>query len=362
MDHSASQIIAGKTVDANGVHLECACLMTDIEQSVTLERRHGDRYIQAKFHDIDRMREICTKFHGELVQSRGDSLLFTFPTAPDALLAVKEIRETKARDVMDGQLEGLLRHRMVVHYGEFLSRPIGDKQELHGNEVNLMGRLLPEAGGNNVLITKEAFDRREDLVLAVGEPRIVPIRDLGIRMKVFPLGFSLEMKQRELETLFEERSRRRKAEREREREQKQRTALWIRQLVALVALVGCLAALGWMFKKEILSVAADLAPKAGEATAKSAASGGSKGDSDTKKSGATRAGIGGARIPQSTENYVDPDLKKFNSIKDATGPVDDNTTINDPSSEGPSEDRPPIEPENPDAPSELPGGSDSDTL
>ena len=138
-------------------------LFTDIEGSTELLQRVGERYADLLAEHSRLLRQAVQAHHGYEVDTQGDSFLFAFARAQDALLA--------AVDAQRALHDGGLRVRMGLHTGE--PQWTGDRYV--GLDLHRGARIMAAGHGGQVLLSQTACE------LVQGDlPPGVTLRDLGV--------------------------------------------------------------------------------------------------------------------------------------------------------------------------------------
>jgi len=123
-------------------------LFADICGSTPLYQAAGDHEALALVAQcIDTLVSIAREHGGEVVRSKGDDLLCTFPDTEAALVA--------ARRMASAQRKSDARVRVALHHGKLI-RARGD---IFGDAVNLAARVLGLGKPDEVLTTREVFTR-----------------------------------------------------------------------------------------------------------------------------------------------------------------------------------------------------------
>ncbi len=143
-------------------------LFTDLEGSTRLIQHSGDVYEQA-FADHRRiLRDTVESADGHVYQDQGESFLFVFERAKDAVQAAVAVQRALARHHWP---EGITpRVRMGLHSGE----PAASGHEYVGLDVHRAVRICTAGHGGQILVSQTTRDLVEaDL------PDAVALRDLG---------------------------------------------------------------------------------------------------------------------------------------------------------------------------------------
>jgi len=144
-------------------------LFTDIEGSTRLIQHLGDSRSEQVFGDHRRLLREAVEASGGLVyQDQGESFLFVFQSARDAVAAAIEIQRALARHPWPAG--GALLVRMGLHSGEPAVTPEG----YVGVDVHRVARICQAAHGGQILVTETTRE-----IIADDLPEGVTLRDLG---------------------------------------------------------------------------------------------------------------------------------------------------------------------------------------
>ena len=122
-------------------------VFTDIEGSTTLLAELGTTvYREALARHREIVREACARHRGYEVDYEGDAFFYAFPSAKEAVAAVRE--------AMQGLSEGPIRIRVGIHTGE----PELDPPKYVGFDVHLAARVAASAHGGQVVLTQATRD------------------------------------------------------------------------------------------------------------------------------------------------------------------------------------------------------------
>jgi adenylate cyclase len=133
---------------------DCIVMFADINDSVGLYERHGDRIARALVTQcLQRLRGVTQDLGGRTVRSTGDGILATFETADAALGAACEMHKAVAE--MDAPPDVDFRIRIGCHYGS-MAEVEGD---MYGDAVNLAKRIADLAQPGQIKTTAETVTR-----------------------------------------------------------------------------------------------------------------------------------------------------------------------------------------------------------
>ena len=128
-----------------------AILFADVCESTPLYERVGDdEGLRLVGELIDALASIVRSNDGQVVRSKGDDLLCTFPRADDALWA--------ASQMLDQAGTGEVKIHIGIHYGP----TIHARGDIYGDAVNLAARLLALANPGELLMSEAVHARLSD--------------------------------------------------------------------------------------------------------------------------------------------------------------------------------------------------------
>lgn len=104
--------------------------------------------------DLELMAELCRRFDGRVVKSRGDGLMMLFNSAVQAVTCALEIQKSLAIQAKEATEVEALRHRIGVHLGDVL---VSDGDAL-GEGVNVAARLEAEADPGGICLSQTVYD------------------------------------------------------------------------------------------------------------------------------------------------------------------------------------------------------------
>jgi predicted ATPase len=149
-------------------------LFTDIEGSTTLLHELGtDAYSRALAEHRRLLRTTFARHGGVEVDTQGDALFYSFPTAQGALNA--------ARDGQDALASGPIRVRVGIHTGT----PTLTDEGYVGHDVHKGARIAAAGHGGQVLFSQETRDHADADVTDLGEHRL---KDFAEPVRIFQLG------------------------------------------------------------------------------------------------------------------------------------------------------------------------------
>ncbi len=144
-------------------------LFTDIEGSTRLVQQLGDARSEQVFGDHRRLLSDAVESEGgHVYEDQGESFIFAFQRARDAILAATAAqRALAAHPWPDG---AVLRVRMGLHTGE----PVSTSDGYVGVDVHMVARVCQAGHGGQILLSQTTRDLVED-----DQPEGVSLRDLG---------------------------------------------------------------------------------------------------------------------------------------------------------------------------------------
>ena len=151
-------------------------LFTDVEGSTQLLHELGaEAYADTLAEHRRLIREACARHGGVEVDTQGDALFVSFPTAPGALFAAGEATEALA--------SGPIRVRIGLHSGT----PLLTEEGYVGEDVHRAARIASSAHGGQIILSQATRSFLEDgpELKDLGEHRF---KDLAAPERVYQLG------------------------------------------------------------------------------------------------------------------------------------------------------------------------------
>ena len=150
-----------------------AVLFTDIVGSTKYFKSYGDL---AGREMLQRHQELSSKpisqNDGILVKTIGDSVIAYFQDPKKAVKSAITIQENFKAYNNNKESGDQIHIRIGIHFGV----GIVEDQDIFGNVVNLAARLVSLAGGDQIFISQDVYDRLQDLSLENVE--LINIRDI----------------------------------------------------------------------------------------------------------------------------------------------------------------------------------------
>ena len=132
-----------------------AVVFTDVVGYSSRMQRDEPGTIAAVQADFDRMRQACTAYHGEVLNTMGDGMMMCFGGAVDAMRFALEVQtEFGLRNADLPAGKGLV-HRIGIHIGD-VYRVAGG--HVAGDGVNIAARLEPRAAQGGICISQIVYD------------------------------------------------------------------------------------------------------------------------------------------------------------------------------------------------------------
>ena len=149
-------------------------LFTDIEGSTRLLHELGvDGYAEALAEHRRVIREACARHDGVEVDTQGDAFFVTFPTAPGALAAAREMTEALSA--------GRIQVRVGLHTGT----PLLTEEGYVGVDLHRAARIAAAGHGGQVVVSSSTAALLDLELTDLGEHRF---KDLGAPERVYQLG------------------------------------------------------------------------------------------------------------------------------------------------------------------------------
>ena len=148
-------------------------LFTDMVGSTKLKQELGDREAVALIQRLRALvRGLLSRFiEGEEIETAGDSFFIVFAKPSDGVL-FSLMLQSKLRDLGEEMGRPLL-NRIGLHIGEVVIEERADsskRKDLYGLQVDLCGRVMSLAEGDQILMTRSAFDNARQVLKGVDEP------------------------------------------------------------------------------------------------------------------------------------------------------------------------------------------------
>jgi class 3 adenylate cyclase len=145
---------------------------TDIEDSLRLNARLGDRRWLAVLHTHDDViRRVTAEHGGTVVKSQGDGSMLAFASARRALTCAAVIDRGIAEAFAN--LEDTIRVRIGLHVGE----PVREANDFFGHTVNYAARVASSAAGGEILVSSLLHD----LLAQTGEFEFAEARSVELK-------------------------------------------------------------------------------------------------------------------------------------------------------------------------------------
>lgn len=135
-----------KGVETRGL---VAIMFADVANYYNLvnEAEHQVREIQARFNEL--VKEVVTKYNGNLVQNYGEGVLVTFMSSINSMKAAKELQQLSFNDKKLSQ-----NLQIGIHIGDILF----DGEGVIGDGVNVAARLGGLGVGGSIMFSEKVYD------------------------------------------------------------------------------------------------------------------------------------------------------------------------------------------------------------
>ncbi|MEE8424619.1 MAG: adenylate/guanylate cyclase domain-containing protein [Elusimicrobiota bacterium] len=166
-----------------------ATLFTDLRGWSKMYDKHGRRPAFAAAKAFQAYAAAIAQLNGgEVVKTRGEGLMLSFPSAAEALMAAAEmqarVRELKAATPLGGEMA----IRTGISYGKVVVERTLEGKDHFGNTVNAAARLLDLNGDGEVLVSRAALrDKRLRSLLSRSDFVVEKVRLKGFRDEVMVL-------------------------------------------------------------------------------------------------------------------------------------------------------------------------------
>lgn len=168
-----------------------AILFTDLRGSTAIYAERGDprAYKMVRKH-FDILMQAIERNHGTLVKTIGDSVMASFTTSADGVLAALEAQAELQTRIK--QIGGELILKAGIHTGTCLAVNLNDRLDFFGSAVNIASRVQGISHGSDVVATAEAFNEVKSVGLKVSvlENYDSKLRGLPDTVRVYRLVFA----------------------------------------------------------------------------------------------------------------------------------------------------------------------------
>lgn len=221
-----------------------AVLMTDVYKFSRLSADNEEAVINRVAEDLGEFRRLCQLHGGRVVTDRGDGLKMVFESPVEGLKAAVEMQEhARAKTMREGS-EGVVRHRMGLHFGDVMlvENPDGEPK-VTGNAVNVAARLEEECHPGQIYFSNEVYEFTKG-ALEVTRRYVGPleVKNLKERIRTWSTGWEdPDLPKPRNFTPQEERLVRQTvahARREFEYEQRQRLKAWALAAISLAVIAA----------------------------------------------------------------------------------------------------------------------------
>lgn len=154
-----------------------AVLFTDIIGSTEFFQSHGNlagRKMLRQHEDI--VTSTITQFGGTVVKNLGDSVMAYLPDPQEAVKVAVEIQKEFNRYNFNKDKKNQIHIRVGIHFGE----GIIEDRDIFGDVVNVASKLTNLAGGDQIFISEEVFEKVKNLASLQFEPADM---DSGVALK-----------------------------------------------------------------------------------------------------------------------------------------------------------------------------------
>ncbi|CAN5515931.1 hypothetical protein BH11ARM1_BH11ARM1_06340 [soil metagenome] len=182
--------------------LLAAIVFTDVVGFSRLAAKNEARVYVALQRDMGVMTDLCRAHGGAVLNTMGDGMLMSFPSAVDAMACAVEIQQTLANKGMSLPAVDVLHHRIGVHLGDVIVK--GDN--VFGDGVNVAARLQTDARPDSiwyshtvheVIKNKLKFDSRyvgQRQFKNLGEPikvwEVPPLAEVAAKLQADAAGLN----------------------------------------------------------------------------------------------------------------------------------------------------------------------------
>ena len=144
----------------------------DEEGTLAAQRRHRDELIQP----------LLDEYHGRIANTAGDSFLFEFPSAVEAVRCALAVQDGMVARNNDVPAESRIEYRIGINVGDVLA----DGDDLLGDGVNVAARLETLADPGGICISNSAYEQvRDRLDIAFEDMGEVEVKNIARAVRVF---------------------------------------------------------------------------------------------------------------------------------------------------------------------------------
>lgn len=145
---------------ARGDIQKIAVLFTDIVGSTRYFKEQGDL---AGRKMLQHHQEIASRpiieHSGLVVKTLGDSVMAYFSNPKEAVKAAVRIQQELQQNISTGKIDKPFKVRIGIHWGD----GIVEEQDIFGDVVNMAAKIVPLAGGDQIVISEETYSLVKDL-------------------------------------------------------------------------------------------------------------------------------------------------------------------------------------------------------
>ncbi len=131
-----------------------AIVFTDVAGYSARMQRDERGTLAAVRADFDRMRKLCRKYRGEVLNTMGDGMLLCFSSAVKAVAFSLQVQSEFGKRVGAGAPDGPLEHRIGIHVGDIFRH----EGQVAGDGVNIAARLQTKAPPGGICVSQIVYD------------------------------------------------------------------------------------------------------------------------------------------------------------------------------------------------------------
>ena len=133
-------------------------------------------------HRSELVEPLLAEYHGRIANTAGDSFLFEFPSAVEAMRCVLAVQDGMAKRNQDVPTERRIEYRIGINVGDV----VADGDDLLGDGVNVAARLENLADPGGICISRTARDQvRDRMDLALEDMGEVEVKNIERPVRVF---------------------------------------------------------------------------------------------------------------------------------------------------------------------------------
>jgi len=174
-----------------GMDIELAILFADVVDSTKLYERLGDLPARDKIGTcIEVMRAATGQNRGTLVNTMGDGVMATFPSASDAAAAAAQMQ----KQIGDSPALRADGKPVTIRVGVHAGRVVLSERDVNGSAVNVAARVMAEAKGGQIMASAAAVQKLSlDWAAACHPIGLVQLKGVANPVELFEVLWKKDM-------------------------------------------------------------------------------------------------------------------------------------------------------------------------